>query len=63
MTGVQFVTDVKGRKTAVVLDLKTHAAIWEDIQDVLVAKARRSAKSVTLERVKADLAKQGRLRG
>jgi len=30
MTGIQFVTDDKGRGTAVLIDLKKHGAIWED---------------------------------
>jgi hypothetical protein len=30
MSGIQLVTDAKGRKTAVLIDLKKHAAIWED---------------------------------
>ena len=31
MTGIQFITDAKGRKTAAVIDLKKHSALWEDI--------------------------------
>ena len=30
MTGIQFVTDEKGRKVAVLIDLKKHKALWED---------------------------------
>ncbi len=30
MTGIQFVTDEKGHKIAVQIDLKTHGAILED---------------------------------
>jgi len=30
MSGIQFLTDEKGRKTAVLIDLKKHRAIWED---------------------------------
>jgi len=41
MGGIQFLTDEMGRKTAAVIDLKVHKALWEDIQDVLVSKARR----------------------
>ena len=32
MTGIQFITDEKGRKTAAVIDLKKHRAPWEDIE-------------------------------
>jgi len=63
MTGIQFVTDEKGRKTAVLIDLKKHKALWEDIQDVLVSQSRRNEKGIPLEEVKADLIKRGKLRG
>jgi hypothetical protein len=63
MTGIQFITDAKGRKTAAIIDLKTHKALWEDIQDVLVSRSRRHEKGIPLEKVKADLIKRGKLRG
>jgi hypothetical protein len=63
MGGIQFLTDEKGHKTAAVLDLKVHRALWEDIQDVLVSKSRRSEKGVPLAKVKAELIANGRLRG
>jgi len=61
--GIQFITDEKGRKTAAVIDLKTHKALWEDIEDVLVSRSRRHERGVPLERVKADLVARGKLRG
>jgi len=30
MSGIQFVTNAKGRKVGVLIDLKKHGAIWED---------------------------------
>jgi hypothetical protein len=62
MTGIQFITDAKGRKTAAIIDLKTHKALWEDIQDVLVSRSRQSEKRISLEKVKADLIATGKLR-
>jgi len=41
MTGIQFVTDDKGRKVAVQIDLNKHRELWEDIEDVLVSRSRR----------------------
>ena len=38
MTGIQYVTDEKGRKVAVQIDLTKHRGLWEDIQDVLVSR-------------------------
>lgn len=63
MGGIQFLTDERGRKTAAVIDLKVHKALWEDIQDVLVSRARRSERSVPLAKVKAALIASGKLRG
>ena len=63
MTGIQFITDEKGRKTAAVIDLKKHKALWEDIEDVLISRSRRHEKRIPLEKVKADLIKSGKLRG
>jgi hypothetical protein len=62
VTGIQFITDAKGRKTAAIIDLKRHKALWEDIQDVLVSRSRRHEKRVPLEKVRADLIASGKLR-
>ena len=63
MTGIQFLTDKKGRKIAVQIDLRKHGQIWEDFYDGLVSERRRKEKGVSFGTVKADLAKRGRLRG
>ena len=63
MTGIQFITDEKGRKTAAIIDLKKHRAVWEDIEDVLVSRSRQHEKRIPLAKVKADLIKSGKLRG
>lgn len=63
MTGIQFVTDEKGRKIAVQIDLKKHKQLWQDIEDVLVSRSRRNEKRVPLSKVKAALVKSGKLRG
>jgi len=63
ITGIQFITDEAGQKTAVVIDLKRHKALWEDFEDVLVSRSRRHEKRIPLAKVKADLIKSGKLRG
>jgi len=63
MTGIQFVTAEKGRKTAVLIDLKKHGQVWEEFYDVLVSQSRRDEKGIPLEEVKADLIKRGKLCG
>lgn len=57
MTGIQFITDEKGRKTAAIINLKEHKALWEDIEDVLVSRSRRREKRIPLDKVKAELIK------
>jgi len=57
MSGIQFVTDEKGRKVAVLIDLKKHHELWEDIEDVLVSRSRRHEKRIPLEKVKAALSR------
>jgi len=61
MTGIQFVTDEKGRKVAVQIDLKKHRDLWQDIEDVLVSRSRRNEKRIPLEKVKEGLIKSGKL--
>jgi hypothetical protein len=62
VNGIQYLTDTNGRRVAVQIDLRKYGALWEDIQDNLVANARRKEKSVPLAAVKASLSKRGRLR-
>jgi hypothetical protein len=61
MSGIQFVTDEKGRKVAVQIDLKKHRELWEEIEDVLVSRSRRHEKRIPLADVKARLIKSGKL--
>jgi hypothetical protein len=53
MTGIQFITDEKGRKTAAVIDLKKHKALWEEIEDGLISESRRKEKGVPYEQYRA----------
>jgi len=61
MTGIRYVTDEKGRKVAVQIDLTKHRELWEDFQDVLVSRSRRHEKRIPLDKVKAGLIKSGKL--
>ncbi|MGH9353345.1 MAG: hypothetical protein ACRD2G_14485 [Terriglobia bacterium] len=62
MTGIQFITDEKGRRTAAVIDLKKHKALWEDIEDVLVSESRRKEKGIPYEQYRANRLKRNRPR-
>jgi hypothetical protein len=44
MTGIQFLTDEKGRKVAVQIDLRKHGALWEDFYDGMASEQRRKEK-------------------
>ena len=61
MTGIRYVTDEKGRKVAVQLDLKKYRGLWEDIEDVLISQSRRHEKRIPLEKARAGLIKAGKL--
>jgi CTP:phosphocholine cytidylyltransferase-like protein len=63
MTGIQFITDDKRRKTAVLIDLKKHARLWEDFWDGLVSESRRKEKSIPYQQYRANRMKHGRPRG
>jgi len=49
------VTDEKGRKVAVQIDLKKYRELLEDIQDVLVSRSRRHEKRIPMDKVRAGL--------
>lgn len=62
MKGVQFVVDERGKKTAVVIDLKSHSELWEDFYDATAARERQSEPRETLDAVKKRLRRKGKLR-
>lgn len=55
MKGIQFVTDEKGKKTAVVIDLSEHGRLWEDFYDGLVAQERDDEPRTPWNQAKAEL--------
>jgi hypothetical protein len=63
MTGIQYVTDEKGRKVGVLIDLKKHGAIWQDFWDGLVSESRRKGKGIPYEQYRANRLKRTRPRG
>jgi hypothetical protein len=62
MSGIQFVTDEKGRRVAVLIDLRKHGAILEDFWDGLVSESRRREKGIPYERYRANRVKRARKR-
>jgi len=60
MEGIQFVTNDKGKKVAVLIDLERYGELWEDIHDQLVADSRAHEKSIPFEVVTSRLARRKR---
>jgi len=58
MKGISSLTDGSGNKTAVVLDLKKHRRLWEDIRDRLLIESRRGEPREPFERVKRRTVKR-----
>jgi hypothetical protein len=55
MSGISFVTDEQGRKKAVMIDLKKHGRLWEDVYDAWVCESRKKEPRESLESVKVRL--------
>jgi len=55
MSGVQFMIDDHGRKTAVVIDLRKNRDLWEDFYDRLLVQERAHEPRETLAEVKNRL--------
>ena len=55
MSGITFMVDERGAKTAAVIDLRKHGRVWEDFYDTLLAKSRAHEPRESLEFVKRRL--------
>lgn len=62
MRGVQFLVDDDGQRTAVLIDLKKNAQLWEDFYDLALAKARAKEPRESLESVRRRLRTGGKNR-
>ncbi len=62
VTGIQFLTDEKGRRTAAVIDLKKHGEALEEFWDGLISESRRKEKGVPYEQYRATRLKRTRAR-
>jgi hypothetical protein len=60
MKGVQFFVDDEGNKTAVLIDLKKHARLWEDLHDLVLAHEREKEPRESLESVRRRWQRVGR---
>jgi len=63
MQGIQYVTNEKGRRVAVMIDQRKHGELWEDFYDSLIARMRAREPRESLASVKKRLRKLGKLNG
>lgn len=63
MKGIEYVVDARGKKKAVVVDLKVHGDAWEDFYDSLTAKMRVHEPRESYASVKTKLKNKGKIRG
>ena len=61
MEGIQFLTNDKGERVAVQIDLRKHGDVWEDVYDSLTARKRSRAPRESLDSVKQRLIKRRKL--
>ena len=59
MSGIQYITDDTGKKTAVVIDLEQYGEIWEDFYDTMLAQERNDEQRISFSEVKKQLKKKG----
>jgi hypothetical protein len=52
MPGIEFLRDRKGRQKAVMIDLRKHKRLWEDLYDAYLAHTRRGERRESLATVK-----------
>lgn len=63
MQEIQFVTDEKGQKVAVQINLKKFGELWEDFYDNLLFHKRVVEPRESIASVKERLIRQGKLHG
>jgi hypothetical protein len=63
MTGIRFITDDKGRRTDVVINLKRYSKELEDFFDFLTFEERKDEDTVPLEKILEDLKQKGQYEG
>ena len=55
MSGITFMVDERGRKTAAVIDLRKHEQLWEDFYDALLAQSSAREPRESLAAVRQSL--------
>ena len=55
MSGLSYIVDERGQKTAAVIDLRKHGRLWEDFCDAATAKKRAGESRESLAEVRRKL--------
>ncbi len=63
MRGIEFLIDRNGRKKAVLIDLKKHKGLWEDLFDAYIAHQRRGEPRDSLATVKRLVVAKAKRKG
>jgi hypothetical protein len=63
MQGIRFLTNEKGERVAVQIDLRKYGDLWEDVYDSLTARKRSKEPRESIDSVKDRLIKQRKLDG
>jgi len=61
--GAQYVTDQKGKKTAVILPIDIFEELMEDLQDLAVLAERRDEPTISHKKLVAKLKRDGKISG
>jgi len=61
MKGIKYLIDEKNNKVAVQIDLEKYGDLIEELLDVIEAEESKDDETITLEELKAELKKEGKL--
>ena len=63
MSGISFMIDERGKKTATIIDLRRHGSLWEDFYDSLAVAKRAHEPRESLAEVKRRLSARPKANG
>lgn len=61
MEGIKYLVDARNNKVAVQIDLEKYGELIEELLDVVEAEASKDDETITLEELKVELKKEGKL--
>ena len=61
MTGIRYITNEKSQKTDLIISLKEHGEIVEDLLDALLIEERKSEDSIPFDEFVKQLKAEGKL--